>query len=94
MNSETPIAYLWRQLETLLSEPALDLLRKNYAAHKHAYERPAKIRGLRRELDTLCQCITTHSPNSPRYWRYAKKITRCRARIRALEDEENVIDNT
>jgi hypothetical protein len=93
MKRDTPINWLWAQLETLLSDPTLDLLRKNYDAQKHQYDLAAKIRQARRELATFERIITTAGPDTPKYQRYAAKIARRKARIALLECENTVIDD-
>jgi len=93
MKPNTPIAYLWRQLETLLSEPALELLRKNYDERKHAYERAAKIRQARRELANYQRMIVTKGPGTNAWIRLERKIASRLKRIKTLESEDNVIDD-
>jgi len=90
---ETPINYLWRELDALLSDATLDDLRKRYDAHKHRYELTGKIRRAQRDLAMLEQRIVTKGPGTPRYKAIAAQIDRRRARIKALEDEQNVIEH-
>jgi hypothetical protein len=85
MRPKTPIAWLWTQLETLLSEPTLDLLRKNYAEQQHRYELAAKIRAKHR--------LITERERWTQTPRIIKLQERARIQLQKLLDELNVIDN-
>lgn len=87
----TPLAFLWSELDGLLSDATLAELRRRVAAHTDRYNRAAKLRQAERELATFERIITTAGPDTPKYKRYAVKIDRRRARIKALQDEETVI---
>lgn len=87
----TPLAYLWAELDTLLSDATIAELRRRVAAHTDRYNRAAKLRQAERELALYERIITTAGPDTVKYRRYAVKIERRKARIAALQDEETVI---
>lgn len=89
-NLPTPLTFLWSELDTLLSDATLAELRKRVAAHTDRYNRAAKIRQAERELDQFQRRITTKGPGSPAYMRLYRQIERRKARIKMLQDEENV----
>lgn len=85
---QTPLAYLWTELEGLLNDATIAELRRRVAVHTAAYNRAAKIRQAERELHVY-EKIVQYGYEDEKH-RLAPKIERCRARIKALEDEQNV----
>ena len=90
MKPDNPTLWLWQQLDTLLSQSTLDSLHAGYKAQSERYNRAAKIRQTRRELHLYERAITTYGPDTSRYANLKKKIEGRKARLAALENEENV----
>lgn len=90
MKPDNPTLWLWTQLETLLSEPTIAMLRQGYTEQSKRYNRAAQLRQARRELAVFERIITTYGPDTKQYQRYAKRIATRKAKIAKLDDEENV----
>jgi len=85
MQTETPINWLWRQLDTLLNDAALDALRTGYAEQQRRYNQAAQLKTVRHELALYERIVSIGTDEQKR--RYAAKIERRKARIKTLEDE-------
>ena len=90
--NDTPTAWLWHQLDALLSDATLDDLRRRYDAYSHRYGLAGKIKQTQRELAWYEKAITTYGLDSTVYRRCAKMIATRKARIAKLQDEQNVIE--
>lgn len=80
---ETPVNWLWHELETLLPLEQLEPLRTGYQRQAHFYRFAGTLRHARRELAVFTRALEQCHPSRQQYW--ADRIERCKARIIRLE---------
>ena len=81
MKEQSPVAWLWQQLATILpTQDYLDL-QIGYQEQQRRYDRQSRLNTARRELALYERIVTTYGPDSQQHSRYKDKIACCKATI-------------
>ena len=80
-----PTAWLWQQLESLLTPLQLARLRQDFQAQQQRYNAAAQIRQAKREIALFERLQATCEPDSPKHQRLAERIATRRSKIERLQ---------
>lgn len=86
---DTPINWLWKELENHLDADQLAELHKQFNERSKRYNNVATIRAVKREIKVFEHNQRVYGEGSPQWKRYAEKLERRYARLKKLESESN-----
>jgi hypothetical protein len=89
MKIDNPTLWLWNELEAILEPEELNELRSGFRRQSEAYNRAAKIRQVRRDLNLYERNVTACGPDTAQHKRYKERIAKRKDRLQRLLDEQN-----